>query len=42
MVAAQIFDNALIQAGLIVDAPAMVERSYKILAKALQKEPTAA
>jgi TNF receptor-associated protein 1 len=36
-VAAQIYDNALIQAGLIVDAPAMVERSYHILSRALQK-----
>jgi len=35
-VAEQIFDNALIQAGLIVDAPTMVERSYKILMRALQ------
>jgi molecular chaperone HtpG len=35
-VAEQIFDNALIQAGLIVDAPTMVERSYRILARALQ------
>jgi len=34
-VAEQIFDNALIQAGLIVDAPTMVERSYKILTRAL-------
>jgi HSP90 family molecular chaperone len=32
----QIFDNALIQAGLIVDAPTMVERSYRILTRALQ------
>ena len=35
-VAEQIFDNALIQAGLIVDAPTMVERNYRILARALQ------
>jgi molecular chaperone HtpG len=35
-VAEQVFDNALIQAGLIVDAPTMVERSYRILARALQ------
>jgi len=35
-VAEQIFDNALIQAGLIVDAPTMVERSYRILARVLQ------
>ena len=35
-VAEQIFDNALIQAGLIVDAPTMVERSYRILTRALQ------
>jgi TNF receptor-associated protein 1 len=35
-VAEQIFDNALIQAGLIVDAPTMVERSYRILTRALR------
>jgi len=37
-VAEQIFDNALIQAGLIVDAPTMVERSYRILTRALQRK----
>jgi HSP90 family molecular chaperone len=35
-VAEQIVDNAFIQAGLIVDAPTMVERSYRILTRALQ------
>ena len=30
-VIARIFDNALIQAGLLVDPREMVERSYKIL-----------
>ena len=30
----QIFDNALIQAGLIIDPRKMVERSYKILERA--------
>ena len=30
-VAAQIYDNAMIQAGLVVDPLAMVERNYKIL-----------
>jgi molecular chaperone HtpG len=30
----QIFDNALIQAGLMVDPRKMVERSYKILERA--------
>ncbi len=34
-VAAQIFDNATIQAGLVVDPMAMVERNYKILQKAV-------
>ncbi|MEN8190588.1 MAG: molecular chaperone HtpG [Thermodesulfobacteriota bacterium] len=34
-VAAQIYDNAMIQAGLIVDPMAMVERNYKILNKAV-------
>ncbi len=34
-VAAQIFDNAMIQAGLVVDPMAMVERNYKILQKAV-------
>jgi molecular chaperone HtpG len=37
-VAEQIFDNALIQAGLLVDAPSMVERSYRILERALNKK----
>jgi molecular chaperone HtpG len=32
-VAAQIFDNAMIQAGLVVDPLAMVERNYRILAR---------
>jgi len=35
-VAEQILDNALIQAGLIVDAPSLVKRSYMILERALQ------
>ena len=30
----QIFDNALIQAGLMIDPRQMVERSYKILERA--------
>jgi molecular chaperone HtpG len=30
----QIFDNALIQAGLMVDPRKMVERNYKILERA--------
>ena len=30
----QVFDNALIQAGLMVDPRKMVERSYKILERA--------
>lgn len=34
-VAAQIYDNAMIQAGLVVDPMVMVERNYKILAKAV-------
>lgn len=34
-VAAQIYDNAMIQAGLVVDPMAMVERNYKILKKAV-------
>lgn len=33
-VAAQIYDNAMIQAGLMVDPLAMVERNYKILNRA--------
>ena len=33
-VAAQIYDNAMIQAGLVVDPLAMVERNYKILNRA--------
>lgn len=33
-VAAQIYDNAMIQAGLVVDPLAMVERNYKILSRA--------
>ncbi len=32
----QIFDNAIIQAGLVVEPRAMVERSYRILEKALK------
>ena len=35
-VALQIYDNAMIQAGLIVDPLVMVERNYKILGRALQ------
>ena len=35
-VAEQILDNALIQAGLIVDPPSLVKRSYMILERALQ------
>lgn len=34
-VAAQIYDNAMIQAGLVVDPLAMVERNYKILSRAV-------
>jgi HSP90 family molecular chaperone len=34
-VAYQIYDNAMIQAGLVVDPLAMVERNYRILAKTL-------
>ncbi|MBU1138446.1 MAG: molecular chaperone HtpG, partial [Proteobacteria bacterium] len=34
-VAAQIYDNAMIQAGLVVDSMVMVERNYKILNKAV-------
>jgi len=33
---AQIFDNAMIQAGLIVEPRSLVERSYEILAKAVK------
>ena len=35
-VARQIFDNAMIQAGLVVDPLIMVERNYKILKRAVQ------
>ncbi len=34
-VAAQIYDNAMIQAGLVVDPMVMVERNYKILTRAV-------
>ncbi len=34
-VAFQIYDNAMIQAGLVVDPMVMVERNYKILSKAV-------
>lgn len=34
----QIFDNAIIQAGLIVDSRAMVERSYRILERATKMD----
>jgi len=34
-IAAQIYDNAMIQAGLVVDPMVMVERNYKILGKAV-------
>ncbi len=34
-IAAQIYDNAMIQAGLVVDPMVMVERNYKILNKAV-------
>ena len=34
-VAVQIYDNAMIQAGLVVDPMAMVERNYKILNRAV-------
>ena len=34
-VAMQIYDNAMIQAGLTVDPLAMVERNYRILKKAV-------
>jgi molecular chaperone HtpG len=33
----QIFDNALIQAGLMVDPRQMVERSYRILERATKE-----
>ena len=33
-IALQIYDNAMIQAGLIIDPLAMVERNYRILQKA--------
>lgn len=33
----QIYDNALIQAGLIVDPRNMVERSYEILRRAVKQ-----
>jgi molecular chaperone HtpG len=36
-VAIQIFDNAMIQAGLPVDPLVMVERNYKILNRAVQE-----
>jgi len=35
-VARQIYDNAMIQAGLVVDPLIMVERNYKILNRAVQ------
>lgn len=35
-VALQIYDNAMIQAGLVVDPLVMVERNYKILGRALR------
>jgi len=34
-VAMQIYDNAMIQAGLVVDPLEMVERNYRILNKAV-------
>lgn len=37
-VAAQIYDNAMIQAGLVVDPLTMVERNYRILGRALGGE----
>lgn len=36
VIVAQIFDNAMIQAGLIVEPRALVERNYEILAKAVK------
>lgn len=36
LIAEQIYDNAMIQAGLVVDPRPMVERNYQILAKAVQ------
>ncbi len=36
MIVAQIHDNAMIQAGLLVDPRSMVERNYQILAKAVK------
>jgi len=36
LIAEQIYDNSMIQAGLIVDPRTMVERNYQILAKAVQ------
>jgi molecular chaperone HtpG len=36
LIAGQIHDNAMIQAGLLVDPRSMVERNYQILAKAVQ------
>jgi len=36
-VARQIYDNAMIQAGLVVDPLVMVERNYKILNRAVQR-----
>jgi molecular chaperone HtpG len=36
MIVEQIHDNAMIQAGLMVDPRSMVERNYQILAKAVQ------
>ena len=35
-VVGQIFDNAMIQAGLMVDPRSMVERSYRILERAVK------
>jgi molecular chaperone HtpG len=35
-VAEQIFDNAMIQAGLLVDPLTMVERNYRILGRAVK------
>jgi HSP90 family molecular chaperone len=38
VVVAQIFDNALIQAGLVVDSRSMVERTYQILERSTRQD----
>ena len=37
-VAEQVFDNAMIQAGLVVDSQQMVSRSYRILEQIVEGE----